>query len=169
VFSFKQHEISARRVSIQAHQCKRPEERMAHMFKYTSLPESGPLPSARSFAECFLSGTWQSPALSNDLIYRVQDTWYRITLGKDSFTECRTLGKDGARQRAVSDCLKMTTVNLCRGSKVGTRQRGFFAECQLDDTRQRPLYRVPFLALDKIHFYFFNFGNQTFVVCSYIM
>jgi hypothetical protein len=113
-----------------------------------------------SFAE---SRTRQSPALGNDLVYRVQGTRYRITLGKDNFTECRTLGKDGARQRAVSGRLKMTAVNLCRGSKVGTRQRGFFAECQLDDTRQRPLYRVPFLALGKVHFYFFfNFGNQTF-------
>jgi hypothetical protein len=126
----------------------------------------GPLPSAfcralgkDSYAE---SRTRQSPALGNDLVYRVQDTRYIITLGKDNFTECRTLGKDGARQRAISGRPKMTTVNLCRGSKADTRQRGFFVGCQLDDTRQKPLYRVPFLALGKVHFYFFNFGNQTF-------
>jgi hypothetical protein len=120
------------------------------------------LQSVRSFIECFLSDTRQSPALGKDLVYRVQDTRYRITLGKDSFAECRTLGKDGVRQRAVSGRLKMTAVNLCRGPKVGTRQRGFFAECQSADTRQRTLYRVLFLAIDKVYFYFLNFGNQTF-------
>jgi hypothetical protein len=112
-----------------------------------------------AFAE---SRTRQSPAFGNDLVYRVQDTRYRITLGKDSFAECRTLGKDGARQRAVSDRLKVTVVNLCRGPKVGTRQRGFFAECQSADTRQRPLYRVSFFGTRQSIFYVFNFGNQTF-------
>jgi hypothetical protein len=103
----------------------------------------GPLPSVfcrapdkDSYAE---SHTRQIPALGNDLVYRVQDTRYIITLGKDNFTECRTLGKDGARQRAISGRPKMTAINLCRGSKADTRQRGFFAECQLDDTWQRPL------------------------------
>jgi hypothetical protein len=129
---------------------------------HSTLPESGSLPSARTFAECFLSGTRQSPALGNDLVYRVQDTRYIITLGKDNFTECRTLGKDGARQRVVSGRPKMMAVNLCRGSKEGTRQRGFFADCQLDDTRQRPLYRVPFFGTRQSTFLFFNFGNQTF-------
>jgi hypothetical protein len=113
----------------------------------------------RAFAECqtlcrvlFIghkSRTRQSPTLGNDLVYRVQDTRYIITLGKDNFTECRTLGKDDARQRVVSGRPKMTTVNLCRGSKADTRQRGFFAECL-------------FLALGKVLFYFFNFSNQTF-------
>jgi hypothetical protein len=98
------------------------------------LPESGPLPSVRSFAECCLSGTRQSPALVYRVQDRVQDTRYRIILGKDNFAECQTLGKDDTRQRAVSGRLKMTAVNLCRGPKVGTRQRGFFAECQSADT-----------------------------------
>jgi hypothetical protein len=77
----------------------------------------GALPSAfcralgkDAFAE---SRTRQNPALGNDLVYRVQDTRYRNTLGKDIFVECRTLGKDGARQRAVSGRMKMTVVNLC--------------------------------------------------------
>jgi hypothetical protein len=49
------------------------------------------------------SRTRRSPALGNELVYRVQDTRHRKTLGKDMFTECQTLGKGGARQRAVSD------------------------------------------------------------------
>jgi hypothetical protein len=51
------------------------------------------------FAE---SRTRQSLALGNELVYRVQDTRHRRTLGKDMFAECQTLGKGGARQRAVS-------------------------------------------------------------------
>jgi hypothetical protein len=71
-----------------------------------SLPESEPLPSAfcralgkEGFAE---SRTRQSPALGNELVYRVQDTRHRNTLDKDMFAECQTLGKGGARQKAVS-------------------------------------------------------------------
>jgi hypothetical protein len=99
----------------------------------------GALPSAfcralgkEAFAE---SRTRQSPALGNELVCRVQHTRYRNTLSKEFFTECRTL----------SGRLKLTAVNLCRGSRVGTRQRGFFAECQPADTWQRPLYRVSVL------------------------
>jgi hypothetical protein len=33
------------------------------------------------------------PALGNELVYRVQDTRYRNTLGKDTFAEWRTLSK----------------------------------------------------------------------------
>jgi hypothetical protein len=121
---------------------------------YLTLPESGSLPSARSFAECFLSGTRQrclyrepysaKSSLGNNLVYRVQDTRY-----------INTLGKDDAQQRAVSGRLKMTAINLCRGLRAGTRQRGFFAECQPADTRQRPLYRVPFLGTRQSIFLFF--------------
>jgi hypothetical protein len=60
------------------------------------------LSSAGLFAECLLSGTRRSPALGNELVYRVQDTPHRKTLGKDMLAECQTLGKGGARQRAVS-------------------------------------------------------------------
>jgi hypothetical protein len=35
---------------------------------------------------------------SNDFVYRVQDTRYRNTLGKDKFAEWQTLGKGGSRQ-----------------------------------------------------------------------
>jgi hypothetical protein len=68
--------------------------------------------------------TRQSPALSKELVYRVQDTRHRETLGKYCFAERQTLGKDDARQRAVSGRLQLTAVSLCRGSKAGTRQRG---------------------------------------------
>jgi hypothetical protein len=73
-----------------------------------------------AFAE---SRTRQSPALGNELVYRVQNTRHRNTLGKDMFAEWQRLGKGGPRQRAVSDRLKLTAVSLCRGPKVGTRQR----------------------------------------------
>jgi hypothetical protein len=120
-----------------------------------------------SFAE---SRTQQSPTLGNDPLCRVQDTRYKNTLGKDIFAECRTLGKGGARQRAVSGRLKMTAVNLCRGPRVGTRQRGFFAECQPADTRQRPLNRVPFLGTrQSIFLFFLILATKLFVVCSYTM
>jgi hypothetical protein len=75
--------------------------------RYVSpLPESEALPSdfcqaldKEGFAE---SSTRQSLALDNELIYRVQDTRHRTTLGKDMFAECQTLGREGSRQRAVS-------------------------------------------------------------------
>jgi hypothetical protein len=41
------------------------------------------LPSARRFAECFLSGTRQSPTLGNDYVYREQDSRHRRTFGND--------------------------------------------------------------------------------------
>jgi hypothetical protein len=47
----------------------------------------------RAFAECFFSGTRQSPALGNELVYRVQHTRYGKTLGKNMFAEWQTLGK----------------------------------------------------------------------------
>jgi hypothetical protein len=69
------------------------------------------------------------------------------------FTECRTLG---TRELSAKTCLpsikhsanvtlgkgpsaaviKLTAVSLCRGPRIDTRQRGFFAECQIFDTRQ---------------------------------
>jgi hypothetical protein len=67
------------------------------------LPESGSLPSARRFAECFLSGNRQSPALGNDHVCREQDSRHRKTLGKNIFAECQTLGE---RQRSAKGRLK---------------------------------------------------------------
>jgi hypothetical protein len=85
---------------------------------HPSLPESGPLPSA--FYRALGKKTF---------VYRVQDTRHRNTLGKDMFVEWQSLDKGGARQKAVSDRLKLAAVSLCRGSRTGTRQRGFFAVC----------------------------------------
>jgi hypothetical protein len=51
------------------------------------------------FAE---SRTRRIPAFGNELVYRVQDTRHRRTLGKNMFAECQTLSKGGARQRAVN-------------------------------------------------------------------
>jgi hypothetical protein len=37
--------------------------------------------------------TRQNPTLSNDHVYREQDSRHRKTLGKDRFAECRTLSE----------------------------------------------------------------------------
>jgi hypothetical protein len=118
------------------------------------------LPSANLFAEYFFLGTRQRPALGNQLVYRVQDTRHRNTLSKDIFAEWQTLGKGGARQRAVRGRLKLTVVSLCRGPALGKEAflpsakylalgKDLFTECLL-------------WTLGKAYFYFFNFGNQTF-------
>jgi hypothetical protein len=110
------------------------------------------------FAE---SRTRRNPALDNELVYRVQDTRHRQTLGKDMFAECQTLGKGGAWQRAVSGRPKADGRQPL--PRVGTRQRGFFAECQIFSTRQRTLYRECLLStFGKSYFYFLDFVHQTF-------
>jgi hypothetical protein len=95
------------------------------------------------FAE---SRTQQSPALGIDFVYRVQDTRYRNTLGKDKFAEWQTLGKCGSRQMWVD-----------------TRQSGFFAECHILGTRQRPLYRVSSVDTRQSIFLFFKFCSPNFL------
>jgi hypothetical protein len=66
-----------------------------------ALPEFEALPSVGLFAECLLSGTWQS-RLCREPHSAKLGSRHRTTLGKDTFVECETLGKGGARQRAVS-------------------------------------------------------------------
>jgi hypothetical protein len=127
-----------------------------------TLPRSGSLPSARLFAECFLLGTRQSPALGNDLVCREQDSQHRNTLDKESFVECQTLGErwrsaKGRQQPSIAD-----DRYLCRAPSFGTRQRSFFAECLTFDTRQSMLCRVSFLDTRQSIFLFFSFSNQTF-------
>jgi hypothetical protein len=106
--------------------------------------------------------TRQSPALGTELVYRVQDTRHRETLGKDCFVERQTLGKDGARQRAVNGRLQLTAVSLCRGPKVGTRESRFFAEYQIYGTRQRGSLPSAFCGHSAKHFLIFYFVHQTF-------
>jgi hypothetical protein len=85
------------------------------------------------FAE---SRTRQSPALGKELVYRVQDTGHSEALGKDCFAERQTLDKDGSRQRAVNGRSKADGRQPLPRAEVGTRQRTFFAECQISGTRQ---------------------------------
>jgi hypothetical protein len=110
----------------------------------------------------------------------------RATLGEfllsvtSWFTECTTLG---TRELSAKTCLpsvkhsakmalgkgpsaaviKLTVVSLCRGPRVGTRQKGFFAECQIFDTRQRPLCRVSYLDTRQSIFLFFRFCLPNFL------
>jgi hypothetical protein len=114
------------------------------------------------FAE---SRTRQSPTLGNEVVYRVWDTRYRKTLGKDLFAECRTLGKGGARQRTVSGRLKLTTVIPLTFAEG--RWLALGKEASLPSVNQLTLGKdifteCLFWALDKVYFYFLNFGNQTF-------
>jgi hypothetical protein len=96
------------------------------------------------------------------------------------FTECRTLGTG---ELSVKTCLpsvkhstkvalskgpsaaviKLTAVSFCRGPRVDTRQRGFFAECQISGTRQRTLYRVSSLDTRQSIFLFFRFCPPNFL------
>ena len=73
------------------------------------------------FAE---SRTRRIPALDNELVYRVQDTRHR-----------RTLGKGGARQRAVSGRHKADGRQPLPSALGGTRQRWILCRVLLADTR----------------------------------
>jgi hypothetical protein len=137
-------------------------------MKNLSLPESCSLPSARRFAECFLLGTRQrilccrslgkeffakcrtrqSYTLSNIPVYREYDTQYRLTLGKDLFAGCPTLGKrrpstKGHQQPSITD-----GHYLCQAPGISTRQT--------------MLCRVSTLDTRQTIFLFFPFSNQTF-------
>jgi hypothetical protein len=137
------------------------------------VPES--LPSAfyralgkeEDFAE---SRTRQSPPLGKELVYRVLDTRHNEALGKDSFAERQTLGKDGSRQRSVSGRLQLTPVSFCRGPPAGTRQNRFFAECHIAGTWQRESLPSVFCGHSTKHIcIFFILATKLFVVCYYTM
>jgi hypothetical protein len=100
----------------------------------------------------------QSSVLGNEPLYRVQDTRHRSVLGKDMFAECQTLGKGPS-----AAVLKLTAVSLCREPRTGTRQRGFFAECQILGTRQRRLCRVSSIDTRQTIFLFFSFWPPNFL------
>jgi hypothetical protein len=110
-------------------------------------------------------GHYRNPGLCR-VLEALPSAFYRA-LGKvlrsvtRQFTECRALGKDGSRQRAVSGRLHLTVVSLCRESKADTRQSNFFAECQITDTRQSIFLPSVFCGHPAKHIFFY-FGHQTF-------
>jgi hypothetical protein len=120
-----------------------------------------------SFAE---SRNRRTPALGNELVYRVQDTRHRKTLGKDNFAEWLTLGKGGSRQRAVSG-----------HSKADDRQPLPSAEGR--HSAKWVLCRVPIIwhsVKTSLHsvfcghsakyiFIFSSLSTKFFVVCYYTM
>jgi hypothetical protein len=133
----------------------------------------GALPSAfyralgkEVFAE---SRTRQSPALDKELVYRVRDTRHRDTLGKNVFAEWQTLGKDDARQRAVSGHLKLTAVSLYRGPRPALSKADSLLSVNQLTLGKEGLYRVSSLTLGKAFFYFFILATKLFVVYSYTM
>jgi hypothetical protein len=107
--------------------------------------------------------------------------------GTSLFTECWTLGtgphsattrlpsvKHSAKvalgKGPSAAVLKLTVVSLCREPRIGTPQRGFFAECHILGTRQRTLCRVSSLdTRQSIFLFFLILSPKLFVVCSYTM
>jgi hypothetical protein len=113
---------------------------------------SASLPSAFScaldkaaFAE---SRTRQSPALGNELIYRVQDTRHKKLSAKTRLPSDKHSKKAALGKGPSAAVLKLTAVSLCRGLRSALG-KDLFTECIL-------------WTLGKVYFYFFNFGNQTF-------
>jgi hypothetical protein len=110
----------------------------------------------------------------------------RAALGKvrlsatSLFTECWTLGTGPHSTKTLLPSVKhsakwalgkgpsaavpkLTAVSLCREPRVGTRQRVFFAECQIVGTRQRTLCRVSSPdTRQSVFLFFFDFVYQTF-------
>jgi hypothetical protein len=103
--------------------------------------------------------------------------WLSVT---SLFTECRTLGTERHSAKTglpsvkhsakvalgkgpSAAVLKLTTVSLCREPRFGTRQRGFFAECQILGTRQRTLCGVSFQDTRQSIFLFFRFYLPNFL------
>jgi hypothetical protein len=96
------------------------------------------------------------------------------------FTEHRTLGTG---QHSAKTCLpsvkhstkkalgkgpsaavlKLTAVSLCRETRTGTQQRGFFAECRILGTLQRRLCRVSSIDTRHTIFLFFTFWPPNFL------
>jgi hypothetical protein len=101
----------------------------------------------------------------------------RAALGKvrlsatSLFTECWTLGTTPHSAKAKvalgkgpsAAVPKLTVVSLYREPRVGTRQRVFFAECQIVGTRQRILCRVSSLDTGQSIFLFFWFCLPNFL------
>jgi hypothetical protein len=112
------------------------------------------LPSVRRFAECFLSGTRQSPALGNDRVYREQDSRHKNTLDKEIFVECQTLGERQRSAKSRQPPSKADGRYLCREPSTGTRK-----EASLSSAPRLTLGRAncaechPW-TLGKVYFYF---------------
>jgi hypothetical protein len=64
------------------------------------------------------------------------------TLGKYCFAERQTLGKDGARQRAVSGRLQLMVVSLCRGPKAALDKAYFLPSVKYLALGKEDLYQV---------------------------
>jgi hypothetical protein len=129
----------------------------------------------RGFAECWhlcrvpFVGHSAKTALPSAALDKV-----RLS-AKSLFTECWTLGTEpqsakGALGKGPSVAVqKLTAVSLCREPTVDTRQRVFFAECQMVGTRQRMLCRVSSLnTRQSVFLFFFILSPKLFVVCSYM-
>jgi hypothetical protein len=113
-----------------------------HCRKTTLYRVLGSLPSARRFAECFLSGTrqrslWRSSATLGKVLLSVTTAFSESrtldtgkTLGKDRFSERQALDE---RRSSAMDRQKSSIADgryLCRVSGVDARQRRYFAECR---------------------------------------
>jgi hypothetical protein len=122
----------------------------------------------------------------NPSLYRVPNNLPSATLHKlrlsvtSLFTECRTLGtclhsaktcvpsvKHSANKALgkgpSAAVLKLTAVSLCREPRTDTRQRGFFAECQILGTRVKKTLPSVFYRHSANHIFVFSFWPPKFL------
>jgi hypothetical protein len=124
-----------------------------------SLLESGSLPSARHFAECFLSGTQQSSALGNDHGYREQDSRHKKALDKDILPSVKHSANGNARQRVVSRRLKLTAIIFAESRVLALGNESSLSSALRSTLGRASFAECPRWTLDKVYFYF---ANQTF-------
>jgi hypothetical protein len=111
------------------------------------------------FAECH---SWRKTTLDTDIFCRVRNTRHIMTLGKEIFAECQTLGE----MRRTTKSRQQPSIGdgryLCRVSRDDTRQTYLFAECSLLSTRQTYILPSVFSDTRQSIFLFFSFSHQTF-------
>jgi hypothetical protein len=143
---------------------------LSHFSNHPSLPESGPLPSAGRFAECFLSDTRQSRLCQAP--HSAKPTLPSAALGKVLrsvkilFIECRTLGTTKHSAKTALPRVKHSAkMALGKGplAAVYSWRPSVFAECQILGTRQRTLCRVSYLDTRQSIFLIFLFCLPNFL------
>jgi hypothetical protein len=154
----------------------------AHQVSKTLFAEK--LTRSGSLSQNFTSQQYRNPRLCR--VSASLPSAFCRALGKvrlsamSLFTECWTLGTGphsaktrlpsvkhsakGALGKGPSAAIpKLTAVSLCQEPRVGTRQRVFFAECQIVGTRQSSLCRVSSLDTRQSIFLFLLFCLPNFL------
>jgi hypothetical protein len=111
-----------------------------------ALPESGTLPSAGGFAECFLSGTRQSPALGKELVYWASNTRQRWRSAKGRQRPSTSDGRQPFAEGRIPALGKAYSLSSVKYRTLGKESH----------------YRVSSADTRQSIFLFFYFPNQTF-------